>query len=345
MPRRARLDADGLLQHVTVRGIEDRRIFEDDDDRQWFVVRLDVLLGETGVPCLAWALLPDRVLLLLRPPQGRLALLMRRLLTAYALYYNRRHGRAGHLFRNRYTSVVYEDDPYLAALAAHVHAAPLRAGLVRDCSALARYPWSGHAAVAGAAGLAHQDVDALRACFGHDREHALQGYRAAVAREGAFDPQSGSDRPAWHGSIRLQGSSSGDTVTDSRAMGSRMFVEHLLGLERRRTRPALDFEIAQVVERAARQFNVPAGHLRSSRRTRPVAAARALVCYCAVRVLGCNGAAVGRYLHMSRSAVCLAARRGEEEAARRPELVEQLTIRAHDQDNFPETEGPGENNP
>lgn len=345
MPRRARLDADGLLQHVIVRGIEDRRIFEDDDDRQWFVGRLDVLLRETHVPCLAWVLLPDRVHLLLRPPRGRLALLMRRLLTGYALYFNRRHGRAGHLFRNRYTSVVCEDDPYLAAIAVQVHAAPLQAGLVSDCNALAAYPWSGHAVVLGTRSLVAQDVLGLLACFGHDREHALQRYLDAVARAGTLDSQGADDPGARHGSMLLQGRPGGDTVSDSRVLGGNAFVERLLHGERRCSRPGLDFEIAPLVERAARLCTVPVGHLRSTRRTRAVARARALVCYCAVRVLGCNGAAVGRYLHMSRSAVCLATRRGEEEAMRSPELVAQLTNRAGDQHNASETEGPGENDP
>ena len=57
MLRLARLDIAGLLQHVIVRGIERRDIFNDDHDRQLFVARLVALLSETGVRCYAWALL------------------------------------------------------------------------------------------------------------------------------------------------------------------------------------------------------------------------------------------------------------------------------------------------
>lgn len=53
MPRLARLDIAGLLQHVIVRGIERRDIFNDDHDRQLFCDRFTRLLSETGVRCYA----------------------------------------------------------------------------------------------------------------------------------------------------------------------------------------------------------------------------------------------------------------------------------------------------
>ena len=53
MPRLPRLDITGLLQHVIVRGIERRDIFNDEHDRQLFVDRLFSLLPETGVRCYA----------------------------------------------------------------------------------------------------------------------------------------------------------------------------------------------------------------------------------------------------------------------------------------------------
>jgi len=43
MPRVARLDVPGLLQHVIVRGVERREIFVDDHDRSRFLDRLSGL--------------------------------------------------------------------------------------------------------------------------------------------------------------------------------------------------------------------------------------------------------------------------------------------------------------
>ena len=102
MPRQARLDAPGVLQHVMVRGLERRPIFRTDVDRADFVRRLAGLVDATGLAVYAWALLPTHAHLLVRTGQRPLARCMRALLTGYAGAFNRRHKRVGHLFQNRY---------------------------------------------------------------------------------------------------------------------------------------------------------------------------------------------------------------------------------------------------
>jgi len=95
MPRQARVDAPGALHHVIARGIERRRLFEDDADRGEFLVRLGGALEATATPCYAWALIPNHFHLLLetgRKPVGRV---MQSALTGYAAAFNRRHRRSG----------------------------------------------------------------------------------------------------------------------------------------------------------------------------------------------------------------------------------------------------------
>ncbi|MCD4825291.1 MAG: transposase [Phycisphaerae bacterium] len=149
MPRQARLDAPGLLQHVVARGIERRKIFWDDQDRQSFLERLALILDETQTQCYAWALIPNHFHLLLRTSLTPLSKVMRRLMTGYAVTFNKRHKRSGHLFQNRYKSVVCEEDPYLLELIRYIHLNPLRAGLVKDLKELDKYPWTGHSAILG----------------------------------------------------------------------------------------------------------------------------------------------------------------------------------------------------
>jgi hypothetical protein len=60
MPRKARIDAPGALHHIIVRGIERRRIFSDDQDRDNFIERLGDILIETQTVCFAWALIPNQ---------------------------------------------------------------------------------------------------------------------------------------------------------------------------------------------------------------------------------------------------------------------------------------------
>ena len=85
MPRKARIDAPGALHHIIVRGIECRRIFSDDQDRNNFIERLGNIVTETHTVCLPWGLIPNHFHVLLRTGQTPLATVMRRLLTGYAV--------------------------------------------------------------------------------------------------------------------------------------------------------------------------------------------------------------------------------------------------------------------
>ena len=149
MPRLARLDTPGLLQHVMARGIERRKTFRDDKDRKSFLERFAIILEETQTQCYAWSLIPNHFHLLLRTGPTPLSKVMRRLMTGYAVTFNKRHKRSGHLFQNRYKSVACEEDPYLLELIRYIHIKPLRTGLVKDLKELDRYPWTGHSAILG----------------------------------------------------------------------------------------------------------------------------------------------------------------------------------------------------
>ena len=149
MPRQPRLDAQGLLQHVMARGIERRDIFKDNKDRKAFLDRLAIILEETQTQCYAWALIPNHFHLLLRTGPTPLSKVMRRLMTGYAVTFNKRHKRTGHLFQNRYKSIVCEEDSYLLELIRYIHLNPLRAGLVKNLKDLDKYLWAGHSTILG----------------------------------------------------------------------------------------------------------------------------------------------------------------------------------------------------
>jgi REP element-mobilizing transposase RayT len=65
MPRGPRLDVPGVIQHVMTRGIERRRIFENADDYEDLLRRLDRVPVESGGSCPAWTLMPNHVHLVL----------------------------------------------------------------------------------------------------------------------------------------------------------------------------------------------------------------------------------------------------------------------------------------
>ena len=132
MPRKSRIDAPGALHHIIARGIERRVIFCDDHDRDDFLKRLGSVILETGTLCYAWALIPNHIHLLLKTGNAPISTVMRRVLTGYAIGYNCRHRRSGHLFQNRFKSILCQEDAYLKELVRYIHLNPLRAKIVSN---------------------------------------------------------------------------------------------------------------------------------------------------------------------------------------------------------------------
>jgi len=182
MPRKARIDAPGALHHIIVRGIERRKIFYNNSDRDDFLTRLGQILTQTQTPCFAWALIPNHLHLLLRTGTVPIATVMRRLLTGYAISFNHRHHRHGHLFQNRYKSILCQEDLYLLELVRYIHLNPLRAKQVKDFSGLDRYEYSGHSVLSGKRVFKWQDSDYILKFYGKSYASARRKYREFVKK-------------------------------------------------------------------------------------------------------------------------------------------------------------------
>lgn len=302
MPRTARLDIPDLLQHVIVRGIERRDIFMDDDDRRDLVQRLQFLLEQTGVDCLAWSLMSNHFHLLLRPRQTTLAKFMRRLLTGYAVSFNLRHKRTGHLFQNRYKSLVCDEDSYLLELVRYIHLNPLRVGIVPDLSGLDRFPWSGHSVMMGKSTLPGQNTEEVLCYFGRRVTEARRRYRSFVE-----DGVTMGTREDLGGSRR---SSIKEQAGDSRILGDSAFVERLREHDTLEKRIPAQEPIQEIINRVAEQFSVSPQAIFSKSRLARILDARTTVCHAATEA-GHSGAEVARHLRMTRSGVFTAMKRGK----------------------------------
>jgi putative transposase len=234
VPRQARLDAPGTLHHVILRGIEKRRIVDDDKDRKNFVSRLGDLAEETETKIYAWSLMTNHAHLLLRSGSLGLPKYMRRLLTGYAVTYNLRHLRHGHLFQNRYHSIVCDEDAYFRELVRYIHLNPLRAHLVSDLSELDRYPWCGHGVLIGRINYPWQDRESVLSWFGikvgeaqkaykkYMKEGITQGRRPELVGGGVVRSYGG-----WSAVLSLRRSEE-KISGDQRILGSGDFVERVL---------------------------------------------------------------------------------------------------------------------
>ena len=169
MPRQTRLDAPGTLHHVMGRGIEKTMIFRSKYDREDFITRVEELCSKGSWIVYAWALLSNHFHILIRTGNESLSKNMRRLLTGYVVNFNRRHKRYGHLFQNRYKSIMCEDDPYLLEPTRYIHLNPLRAAVVKGMGELNGYAWTGHAALLGNVKREWQEVETVLGYFGSRR--------------------------------------------------------------------------------------------------------------------------------------------------------------------------------
>jgi REP-associated tyrosine transposase len=317
------------------RGIERRKIFWDDKDRSSFLERLAVILEETQTQCYAWVLIPNHFHLLLRTGATPLSKVMRRLMTGYAVTFNLRHRRAGHLFQNRYKSVVCEEDPYLLELIRYIHLNPLRAKIVVDLKALDKYSWTGHSVLLGKQKnllisdtvpinnneklLTEVTIEDVLKHFGKSLKVARRNYHRFVEKgikHGRREDLQGGGLIRGSGGEKagLLGQKKEDREkSDQRILGSGSFVGAVLQKSERllekkyKPKQTIDDLIAVVADKVG----ISPELICSGSRKKKIADARALLAYLAVEEVGHPAAEVARSLAISRVNAGRCAERGK----------------------------------
>lgn len=141
MSRIPRIEFSGALYHVLNRGNNKNNIFLDEKDYRVFLNHLEEVKQEKDFVLYSYCLMPNHFHLLIKTNEFPLSKIMQKLLTSYAIYFNSRYDRKGHLFQNRYKAIVCDKENYLFSLIQYIHLNPLRAGLVKNIN---DYKWSSH---------------------------------------------------------------------------------------------------------------------------------------------------------------------------------------------------------
>ena len=243
-------------------------------------------------------------------------------MTGHAVYLNRRHRRHGHLFQNRYKSILCQEETYLLELVRYIHLNPLRAGLVEDVEALSRYPYCGHSAVVRNIKTEWQCVDYVLGLFGKRKTEAREHYRRFVAKgveKGQRSEFTGGGLlrsvGGWAELTALRRGS--DWVkSDERILGDSDFVNMVLRhadehMENRYHLKSEGFEFDDIAERVAQVMDLPLEIVWEKSRRPNVVQARSLLCYWASNELGMRMTEIAIRLGLSQPAVSIAARRGK----------------------------------
>jgi putative transposase len=130
MARPLRLEFPNAIWHITARGNERKDIFRDDADRERFVQMLGETVERFGWRLLKWVLMGNHYHLLVQTPQPTLSRGMHWLNCRYAIYFNNRHKRCGHLFGERFHGKIVQKESHLRSVLRYVALNPVRAGIV-----------------------------------------------------------------------------------------------------------------------------------------------------------------------------------------------------------------------
>lgn len=326
MPRKARIDAPGALHHIMVRGIERKKIFYDDFDRDNFLERLGTILSETQTPCFAWALIPNHLHLLLRTGMVPIATVMRRLLTGYAVNFNLRHKRHGQLFQNRYKSILCQENPYLLELVRYIHLNPVRAKLVQDLKALSKYPYCGHGGLLKKRKHNWQSTEYVLKLFDSNYSKARrqyiefvnkgisQGRRSDLVGGGLIRSAGGwsAVNALRRSKVRVKG--------DERILGDGNFVEKVLSeaqetLEEKYKIKSEGYDFDWLVKRVARVMEISPKDVLAQGKYRQAVKARSLLCFWGVRKLGMSTIELSKKLNLAQPTISQSVMRGEKLAA------------------------------
>jgi len=262
----------------------------------------------------AWAILPNHFHILCKTKKRSLSSSMRKLLTGYAVNFNRRRRRHGHLFQNRYKSIVCQEDAYLAELVRYIHLNLLRAGVVKNLRELNDSPWSGHSALMGNRdGREWQNRGYVLSYFGGGRrgrrnylkfveEGISLGRRPELVGGGLVRSLGG-----WSSVIALRRRGE-KQVSDERILGDGDYVGAILaesgdmGKENLRVGKK-KVNLLSLAEGVCKEYGVNLKELRSGSRRHSVVEARQELSRIAVMVHGYSGAEVARYLGVTNSCI------------------------------------------
>jgi putative transposase len=236
MTRPLRIEFPGAVYHVTSRGDRREPIFVDDEDRQGLLDIVAQALSRFDAQALAYCLMDNHYHFVLHTRQANLSLLMRHINGVYTQAFNRRHGKAGHLFQGRFKAVLVDRDAYLLEVCRYVDLNPVRAKAARKPGSWA---WSSYRAHVGEAATPEW-LDTV----------GLHGYLLGRPASTAADRRRAADRYA-----RLVASVPNANLWDSALrqqiyLGDETFVERMQALAEPRN--STDSDIPKIQRRKAR---------------------------------------------------------------------------------------------
>jgi len=298
-----------------VRGIDKSRIFKDEHDKAQFLKRLVEIILNGKCFVFAWALMDNHVHLLFKSGEKGISIVMRKLLTGYAQYFNRRHRRRGHLFENRYKSILCDEDTYLLALIRYIHLNPVRAKVVSTLEELDHYPWSGHGMIMGKDTPEWMGVAYVLSQFGARRKLAQKAYHRFMAEGmamGRVPELTGGglirSKGGWSQVLSARRAGQEREESDERILGGGDFVSGILRDAEEKARRQLKIRrsgesLLGIIEEECRRSGISPIEMKGGNRRRKVSLTRVRIVKRSLDELGISLAEIARHVGVTTSAI------------------------------------------
>lgn len=284
MARKPRIEFQGALYHVIVRGNQRRRIFLTPDDYEDYLSRLWTYHEKFRFVLYAYCLMPNHIHLLIETGDAPLSKIMQAVQFSYTQSFNRRHRKVGHLFQGRYKAILCQKDEYLLELICYIHLNAVRAKLVKNPKS---YRWSSHRAILGLEKNVRCDVDAVLKQFGGGRKSARRSYESFV-----LDAIGAGHEAAYY------------NVRDGRILGEEEYAGKILDREIEKGYSFhYEVSIRDIAAAVGREWDIPLSVMLSPRRERKGSFGREIVIYLARTVAGTTLKELGRFFSKKESAM------------------------------------------
>ncbi len=323
MPRQKRINIAGTLHHVIVRGLDGKKLFKDDIDRKEILRRLEKALKETKSLCYAWALMSNHFHLVIRTGTKSLSELMRKILTGYAIYFNKKNKRKGYVYQNRYKSILCQEDVYLLELVRYIHLNPVRAKVVKDIRELNEYLWTGHSVLTGNKKNEWQSTEEVLGLFDTKKKTAIKKYIEFVK-----DGIKIGKRPELTGGGMIRSAGGWEEIKklkrekekwrgDERILGDSEFVTAVLNeaeeeINKKEKFKRAGWNLKKIIWKVCKELEIKEKELRKKGRENNISKAKAIICYLGYNELGMNGKELARYFNISRPSISKLINPGEE---------------------------------
>jgi putative transposase len=286
MPRKPRVEYSGAFYHVITRGNQRQNLFHDDQDREFYLDRLEHYRKRCGLTIYAYVLMSNHVHLLLETGKTPLSKIMQGLQFSYTRYFNRRYRKMGHLFQGRYRAILCDRGKYLLELVRYIHLNPVR---MKRPTALGKHPWSSHPAYLGRTSVVQVDTALVLDRFGSRLGRARAGYLRFI--EGG--------KSQGHEERYYQ-------TVDQRFLGNEKFVEKVgrkVGEDRKVATKIRQVRFSVLLNAIAEQHGIEAKSLMQAGRQRRWVRTRSMLVYMARECCGMTVKELGKRLNRDPSII------------------------------------------